>query len=70
MGFENSGMKPDSVRTAGQFYIAKGKSTHYFSALKPKTREGSPKPKLSLVEWFIVGPIVVALGFMAGIMWP
>ena len=34
------------------------------------TREGPPKPKLSLVEWFIVGPIVVALGFMAGIMWP
>jgi hypothetical protein len=34
------------------------------------TREGSPKPKLSLVEWFIVGPIVVGLGFMVGIMWP
>lgn len=35
-----------------------------------QTREGSPKPKLSLVEWFIVGPIVVGLGFMAGLMWP
>jgi hypothetical protein len=34
------------------------------------TREDSPKPKLSLVEWFIVGPIVVGLGFMAGMMWP
>jgi hypothetical protein len=70
MGFENSGMKSDSVRAAGQFYIAKGKSAHYFPTLKPKTREDSPKPKLSLVEWFIVGPIVVGLGFMAGIMWP
>jgi len=28
------------------------------------------RPRFSLVEWFIIGPIVVGLGFMAGIMWP
>ena len=27
-------------------------------------------PRFSLVEWFIIGPMVVGLGFMAGIMWP
>jgi hypothetical protein len=43
---------------------------HPPNAKTTATREESPKPKLSLVEWFIVGPIVFGLGFMAAIMWP
>lgn len=34
----------------------------------PTTKESHPR--LSLVEWFIIGPMVVGIGFMAGIMWP
>lgn len=39
----------------------------------PVQRQAPPKPKrptFSLVEWFIIGPMVVGLGFMAAIMWP
>lgn len=43
---------------------------HPLSSQRPTTRERDPKPKLSLVEWFIVGPLVIGLGFMAGVMWP
>ena len=32
----------------------------------PKIREGR-SPRLSLIEWMIIGPMVVALGFLAGI---
>lgn len=43
---------------------------HPLNSQRPTTRERDPKPKLSLVEWFIVGPLVIGLGFMAGVMWP
>lgn len=43
---------------------------HPLNAQLPSPRESAPKPKLSLVEWFIIGPLVVGLGFMAGVMWP
>ena len=36
-------------------------------------RQAPPKPKrptFSLVEWFIIGPMVVGLSFMAAVMWP
>lgn len=43
---------------------------HPLNSQRPATRENVSKPKFSLVEWFIIGPMVVGLGFMAGVMWP
>lgn len=70
MNRTNSGTMPDSVRTADQSFTIWSPNSHSFVPHKPKTRESVPKPKLSLVEWFIIGPMVVGLGFMAGVMWP
>ena len=43
--------------------------THPLNTMTTPTAKEN-HPRFSLVEWFIIGPMVVGLGFMAGIMWP
>lgn len=52
------GVLPGSVATAEQWHV---KST--------QVRESGP-PRLSLIEWLIIGPIMVGLGFLMGVYWP
>jgi hypothetical protein len=60
----DSGRKPDSVATAEQWRSYTRSQTTQHSAKENQT------PRFSLVEWFIIGPMVVGLGFMAGVFWP
>lgn len=53
-----------------QVRVKASSRVHPLNAPLLNTREKSPKPTFSLVEWFIIGPLVIGLGFMAGIMWP
>jgi hypothetical protein len=52
------GVLSGSVAAADQRYA---KST--------QVRESGP-PRLSLIDWLIIGPMVFALGFMMGVYWP
>lgn len=58
----NSGNKPVSVAAAVQRQNAL-KTTHPARGKRVPT-------SFSLVEWFIIGPMVVGLGFMIGVFWP
>ena len=59
----NPGTKPVSVAAAVQRYNALQTTTY-------SAKEKVPPVHFSLVEWFIIGPMVIGLGFMIGVYWP
>ncbi len=59
---KNSGAKPVSVAAAVQRHNA-------LTTTHPAREKPSPI-SFSLVEWFIIGPMVVGMGFMVGVFWP
>lgn len=59
----NPGTKPVSVAAAVQRYNA------LQTTITP-AKENVPPVQFSLVEWFIIGPMVIGLGFMIGVFWP
>jgi hypothetical protein len=53
------GVLPGSVAAADQRFVN----------ATPKTSDGG-SPRLSLVEWLMIGPMAFGLGFMMGVYWP
>ena len=43
---------------------------HPLNTLTSLAARDNRSPRLSLVEWFVIGPMVIGLGFMVGVMWP
>jgi hypothetical protein len=58
LDIHNSDIKSDSMAAVVQRYA------------KPAQASEVDSPRFSLAEWFIIGPMMVGLGFLMGIMLP